>query len=160
MRHFERATTDSANAPSKNWRVLCAGALSLVIAYADYREAGTSREAARYFRKRFHNAGAQVWFQSHWGFQWYMQQWGAKPFVKAAAIPSGSVMIVPSNNADPAAIPRASVIPVDEITLRSMPFIATFAPGTGAGFYSSVRGPVPWVIGHVLPQRCEAVVFR
>jgi hypothetical protein len=41
-----------------------------------------------------------------------------------------------------------------------MPWIATFAPGTGAGFYSSVRGPVPWAIAQTASAQFEAFEFR
>jgi len=62
------------NTLAKQWRVPCAAVLSLIIAYADYRQAGTSREAARYFGKRFRNTRANVWFQRYWGIPVYMQQ--------------------------------------------------------------------------------------
>lgn len=160
MRHWNGVASLLSSFPSTGWRLAAAAALSLVITYADYRQASTSRDAARHFRKRFHKTSANVWFQSHWGFQWYMQQWRSKPFVGGAVFRSGDVMIIPSNNADPNEIARESVIRVEEIALQTMPLVATFAPGTGAGFYSSARGPVPWVIGRIPSQRCEAVVFR
>ena len=68
-------------------------------------------------------------------------------------------MIIPSNNADPVAIPGDSVVPLEQLE-RDLPCITTFAPGTGAGFYSNARGPVPWIIGRVSPLRWEAVVVK
>jgi hypothetical protein len=100
-----------------------------------------------------------VWFQSHWGFQFYMQKWKAKPLVQDAPIHSGDLMIIPSNNADYLAVPQP-VDPVVEISRPIMPWIATFAPGTGAGFYSSVRGPVPWAFARTAPAHFEVFKFR
>jgi hypothetical protein len=68
-------------------------------------------------------------------------------------------MIVPSNNADYLPVPNTAV-PLVEITRPIMPLVATFAPGMGAGFYSSVRGPVPWAIAQTAPARFEAFEFR
>lgn len=160
VRQLDRSATVSLTILAKQWPVLCAAALSLVVTYSDYRQANTGREAASHFRKRFSHRNATVWFQSHWGFQWYMQKWGAKPFNKMTAIQPGSFMVVPSNNADPTPIAKESAIPVEEFRLPVTSFVATFAPGTGAGFYSSVRGPVPWVVVRVPPEQWEAVFFR
>jgi len=83
---------------------------------------------------------------------------GAKPLTAAAEIRSSDFMIIPSNNADPRQISRDTVVPVKQIRLQTMPFVSTFALGTGAGFYSSVRGPVPWICAGVPAQGCEAVM--
>lgn len=141
-------------------RLACAAAISLFVTYTDYRQANASRKAAHHFRQKLARSGSKVWFQGHWGFQWYMQQWNAEPITKTAQFLPGDFMIIPSNNIDPMAIPRESVVSLEQHERHLFPFATTFAPGTGAGFYSNARGPVPWLVGRVPVQRWEAVVFK
>ena len=159
MRHWDRAGDNRPGKLTKLRWIGAAAVISLIVAEADYGEARASRAGARYFQKRFGGKQTRVWFQSHWGFQFYMQKWKAKPLVRNAPIHPGDLMIVPSNNADYLPVPKTAV-PVVEITRPIMPLVATFAPGTGAGFYSSVRGPVPWAIAQTAPARFEAFKFR
>jgi hypothetical protein len=56
--------------------------------------------------------------------------------IQALAPHPGDLMIVPSDNADYLPVSNTAVSLV-EITRPIMPLVATFAPGTGAGFYSS-----------------------
>ena len=159
MRHWDRIGEAGPGSLTKLRWVGAAAVISLIVAAADYSEAGASRAGAYYFQKRFGRKQARVWFQSHWGFQFYMQKWKARPWVQNARIRPGDLMIIPSNNAD--YLPLANPVdPVVEITRPIMPLVATFAPGTGAGFYSSVRGPVPWAIAQTTPARFEAFKFR
>ena len=88
-----------------------------------------------------------------------MEQWKAKPFIQNAPIRPGDLVIIPSNNADYLPVPD-TIFPVVEITRPIMPLVAAFAPGTGAGFYSSVRGPVPWAFVQTEPARFKAFKFR
>jgi len=157
LRHWDRVDQGRPDSLTK-W-VAAAAVISLIVAAADYGEANASRAGARYFQERYGRKHTRVWFQSHWGFQFYMQKWKAKPLVQNAPIRPGDVMIIPSNNADYLPVPNPAD-PVVEITRPIMPMVATFAPGTGAGFYSSVRGPVPWAFTQTAPARFEAFEFR
>ncbi len=159
MRYWDRTGEGKLRTLTKLRWVGAAAVVSLIVAGADYSEAGASRAGARYFQKRFGRKQTQVWFQSHWGFQFYMEQWKAKPLTQNAPIHRGDLVIIPSNNADYVTVPNAAV-PVVEITRPIMPLVATFAPATGAGFYSSVRGPVPWAFAQTAPARFEAFKFR
>jgi len=159
MRYWDRTGERKLTNLMKLRWVGAAAIVSLIVAGADNSEAGASRAGARYFQKRFGRKQAQVWFLSHWGFQFYMEQWKAKPLTHDASIHRGDLVIIPSNNADYVPLTNDAV-PVVEITRPIMPLVATFAPGTGAGFYSSVRGPVPWAFAQTTPARFEAFKFR
>lgn len=158
MRHWDRAKQEPGFLTKLGWVGITA-LISILVTAADYREADASRTGARFFRKRFAHRHSPIWFQSHWGFQFYMEKWHARPLLQNAAIGADDIMVVPSNNADPLSISRPSV-PVAQVVYPVMPLTAVFAPGTGAGFYSSVRGPVPWAIVRTTPARFEAVKFR
>jgi 4-amino-4-deoxy-L-arabinose transferase-like glycosyltransferase len=159
LRRFDQGEGARPKFSTRLWWISAAALVSMVIAWADASQAGAARAGARDFRKRLAGSHTRVWFQSHWGFQWYMQQWKAKPVVQDARFRPNDVLIVPSDNADALPLPD-SAVPVAEISRPILPFVSTFAPNTGAGFYSSVRGPVPWAIARTAPARFQAFAFR
>jgi hypothetical protein len=153
------------NARPFSWKtatqITLAAAVSLAIAFADYRVANTAREAAYQFEGRFRSEPGTVWFQSHWGFQFYMQQWGARALnMFNSEITSGDVMIVPANNTAVLNIPSEKVYPPEEVNFSTMPFLTTIGIRTGASFYSSVRGPLPWMLGHAPAEMYYVARFR
>ncbi len=139
------------------WRFAAVALCSLALVNADYWQADASRSAARHYRNRFSATGATVWFQSHWGFQYYMQTWGAQAVTDTTEYRPGDLLVIPSNNADPRPISREFFVREDQFEIALPPLLTTFAPGTGAAFYSHARGPVPWLLGRVPPQTWEAV---
>ncbi len=141
------------------WSVSAALIVSMIITSADASRAGAARTGARHFRNKFGRSHTRVWFQSHWGFQWYMERWKARPVVQNARFRPHDILIIPSDNADPLPLPD-SAVPLEEISRPIMPLVSTFAPGTGAGFYSSVRGPIPWAIARTAPERFQAFTLR
>jgi hypothetical protein len=152
IRKSERSKPSSANAV---WLpLLPAAVVSLLIAVADHQLANTAREASRQFHARFQTERGTVWFEGHWGFHYYAQQWRAKPLDLENAIPaSGDIVIVPSNGMNLTTIPKDRVVSWETAELRLFPFITTFTKGTGAGFYSSLRGPLPFAITSVPNER-------
>lgn len=159
VRHWDRTSTRGLSTIVQVVWIAGAMTIAFVVAVADYYEADASRVGARYIQKRYGAKSAQVWFQSHWGFQYYMQRWQAKPLVREASIRPGDFLIIPSNNADPLPPPRPAIWR-GGVSRSIIPLAATFAPGTGAGFYSSVRGPVPWAFARTLPDRFDVYKFR
>jgi 4-amino-4-deoxy-L-arabinose transferase-like glycosyltransferase len=143
------------------WRVVPAAIISLLIAGSDYRQANSARDAAYRFRDRFQAELGTKWFQSHWGFQYYMQQWGAKALDAAdSEITSGDVMIVPANNSAIVPTPLDRVFTPEEISFPTMSFVSTNGRGTGAAFYSSVRGPLPWAFDRAGAEIYYVARFR
>lgn len=126
---------------------LPAAIVSLLLAWSDYALANTARRAASMFHERFKTEVGTVWFQGHWGFQYYMEKW-ANPFdLSRSYLRSGDVMIIPTNNTNLIPIPKDRVLPVpDRVSFRQFPLLRVFSPQVGAGFYSSVFGPLPWAI--------------
>ncbi|MEY2492772.1 MAG: hypothetical protein QOH24_1723 [Verrucomicrobiota bacterium] len=142
-------------------QITLAAAVSLAIAFADYRAANSAREAAHQFEGQFRAEPGTVWFQSHWGFQFYMQQWGARALnMFNSEITSGDVMIVPANNTAVFNIPPEKVYPPEEVNFSTMPFLTTIGIRTGASFYSSVRGPLPWMLGRAPAEMYYVARFR
>ena len=71
---------DGRNILGRLWGPLAISvALALLAAWADYRLADSARTVAANIRRQVGAAPGGLWFEGHWGFQYYMQQQGAKP---------------------------------------------------------------------------------
>jgi 4-amino-4-deoxy-L-arabinose transferase-like glycosyltransferase len=146
---------------SAHWRLIAAAGISLLLAASDFREARVVRKVTEVFRERFAAELGTVWFQSHWGFQYYFQQWGARPLNLARPeIYSGDVMLIPANNTGVVPLSSDRIFPIEELTFPSFPLFTTHAADTGAGFYSSVHGPLPWAVDYVPPAKYYMARFR
>ena len=142
-------------------RILIAATLSLVIVAADYRQAQTGREASREFQTRFQGENVTVWFEGHWGFQYYMQQWGANPLdASNTEVSSGDVLVFPANISSVIPLPLEMISTGETIKFSTLPLVSTHGRGTGAAFYSSSRGPLPWALGVVSPETYYLTRFR
>src|SRR5690606_14711949 len=64
--------------PGMGWALTAGAALSLIVARADFAYAVADRTAAQSLDARF--AGERLWYTSHWGFQYYLEQQGREPF--------------------------------------------------------------------------------
>jgi 4-amino-4-deoxy-L-arabinose transferase-like glycosyltransferase len=140
---------------------IAAAALSLSIAAADYCQAQSARAAARLCQQRYGAERNRVRFLGHGGFQYYMEQWGATPFDrKNPELLPGDILISSLSDLDLAQVLGHKPVTIDEMTFSAFPFIATSRIGTGASFYSSFGGPLPWVINKVPPERYLAARIR
>lgn len=146
------------------WRyvaITSAAAISLIVSAADYRQAESGRYAASEFQRRFQGEGGTTWFESHWGFQYYMQRWGAQPVNAAdSQISPNDVLIFPANSSAIIPLPLEWLFPPETVEFPLLPFVSTHGRGTGAAFYSSARGVIPWAVDHVQPEIYYVMQFR
>jgi len=141
--------------------LLGAAGLSILIGVADYRQANCARDAASLYQKRYGAEASKVQFLGHWGFQYYMEQWGAKAFDRNnPKVAHGEIVVGPFSDPNVVHLSVEKVFTRDESTFSTLPFVSTFRVGTGAGFYSSFGGPLPWVINKIPPERYYAVETR
>jgi hypothetical protein len=120
--------------------------VSLAVAHADGELARSARDASEIIRRR---AGGQVvWFEGHWGFQYYMERWGARPLdVKTTLCMPGDILVVPRNNSSPYDVPDGTVSEIERLQLWQPELVATMDWKLGAGFYSDVWGALPFRFG-------------
>lgn len=138
-----------------------AATVSIAVTAADFVQANSARTAAQAFRNQFRGEPASVWFQSHWGFQYYMQRWGAYPTnVLNFRFSSKDIIIIPANNTGIRQIDVSEVFTPEQFEFPLLPWITTFARSSGACFYSSTRGPLPWAIDRVPPEMFYVARFR
>ena len=141
------------------WPVAPAAAAALSVATADFHLANSARSAGQQIVAKYQTSGARLWFQGHWGFQFYMQELGAQPVDFAESVlQAADILVVPSNNSnitrpDP---DRAKML--ETIRLTPCTWLTTMQIAVGAGFYSADAGPLPFAIGKVPPELYR--VFR
>ena len=130
--------------------------LSLWITSGDAALANSARQAAVMIHDQSAGQPGTLWFAGHWGFQYYMQQLGAKPYDQKTNLSQpGETLIMPANNSNLFEVPPNLITHVIELP---MPIGVTTSNGTsGAGFYSSVWGPLPFSFGPIPPERYSFV---
>ena len=129
-----------------------AGMIAVVIMQADYAWTNTARVAARDITSKYNKLG-EVWFQGHWGFQFYMERAGAHPVdFRRDNIPAGDFMIIPVNNTNLSRLDnRFDLVEIMDFSQGS--FVVTMNPQYKAGFYASTSGATPYIVGRPISER-------
>jgi len=130
------------------------GLVSLRVATADFDLANSARTAARVVAQETAGEKMPVLFEGHWGFQYYMESLGARPldFVKPN-YQAGQILAIPDNNTFALGTPPGFTGPAQVIEVNISRGVTTMKSQMGAGFYSSMWGPLPFAFGDVPPAR-------
>jgi hypothetical protein len=129
-------------------------ALSLILAEADASLARCYRDAAELVTSLENSRGPQtIWFQGHWGFQYYAQLAGAKPIDITNWHPAiGDIVIFPGQTQTSLGdLPDAGLKLLSRNEFQPLSFAATMRV-QHAGFYSQLWGPLPFAFGAVPPE--------
>lgn len=145
-----------------NWCLGAAAALSLLVSFADYRLAESARTAVHDIALKVDSLPkGTIWFQGHWGFQYYAQENGWRAFdTKQPAARSGDLIVLPFNNTNLVAIPPETVERLFTLELPVLPSVSTMNQAVGAGFYSDKRGPLPFAFGSVPVEKYYILRFK
>jgi 4-amino-4-deoxy-L-arabinose transferase-like glycosyltransferase len=137
--------------------LVISGAFSLAAASSDTELAESARKAADFVHSQSERP-ANVFFEGHWGFQYYMQSNGAQPVdVQTFRFTPGIMIVIPENNTNILGLPPGVPASQQVIEVKTNAWIATMRPQVGAGFYASVWGPLPFAFGAVPPERYHLV---
>lgn len=139
------------------WRatfLLFLGAIAaLLVSWADYSLANCQRTAAQNIYSNFKDSKNTLWFQGHWGFQYYMEAAGGKPLdFKNSSIKHGDIVIIPVNNTNKKRLSNDDFQYVKSLQIMPSQWIGTMQSSTGAGFYAAGIGPLPFSIGRIHPE--------
>ena len=129
--------------------LVLSGVISLWVTKADSEWASSAREASEIIQQQTDRGTQTVWFEGHWGFQYYMQLWGARPvdFLRSETR-AGDVLIVPESNAASFPLPSAQVLSSSGLlSIKLAQPLSTMRWRKGAGFYSSFYGFLPFAFG-------------
>jgi hypothetical protein len=147
---------------SFGWYALIGLAVSFAVAFADYRLAGSAPAAIREIDRRVETMPkGTIWFQGHWGFQYYAQAKGWRPFDSRQPNPqSGDLIVLPVNNTNLHPIPPDSVERLFTTEIPVLPWLSTMSRPLDAGFYSDQRGPLPFAFGIAPPEKYYILRFK
>ena len=138
--------------------LIVSGVLSFWIAWADADMANSARRTAGLVASlcaaEKGDSSATVWFEGHWGFQYYMQSLGGRPVdLEHLDFRPGDFLVIPENGVTLFDV-RSKFVASQKIIESRMPSgIATMQGKLGAGFYSSDWGPLPFAVGPVPAER-------
>jgi hypothetical protein len=134
-------------------------ALALGFTWADFRLAGSVREAAGEIRRAAEGDAGKLWFLGHWGFQHYMEEAGADPVdSRRSVLRPGDLLAIPRNNTNILTLPTERLRRERHLAFVPSRRMATMDATLGAGFYSSIWGPAPFAFGRAAPE--EYLLFR
>lgn len=132
-------------------------AFSLLVANGGASLANADREMVRALLLDYPpSAERTVWFQGHCGWQYYLEEGGAKPIdYRSTVIPPTDVILVPEVNTFVVRDVEAMTKRVEIRTAPQSPWAATMSYARGAGFHTSVFGPLPYRLGPTPPVRYQ-----
>lgn len=102
------------------------------------------------------SAERAVWFLGHCGWQYYLEQGGARPIdFRRQDIPPTDVILIPEVNTFVVRDVEAMTRRVEIHNVPQSPWAATMSYARGAGFHTSVFGPLPYRLGPTAPLRYQ-----
>jgi 4-amino-4-deoxy-L-arabinose transferase-like glycosyltransferase len=139
-----------------------AACLALCVTWADYTLANAARDTAYQVKTIQQGRPGGLWYAGHWGFQYYMEQLGAKAidYKKPQMVP-GDLMVFPQNNSGVYdSIPKEDMSLVRVLRAQPCTWMSTMRLSVGAGFYYHMWGPLPYVFADVPAEDYYIVQFR
>jgi len=139
--------------------LVLAAIITFAVTWADFSLANAQRSAAKTFQARYSDNANRVFFQGHWGFQYYMESHGFKPLnFRKYPKKQGDIIIVPGNNTN-LRRPDKRLFKFIGKDLQETPDWVSVMYLRGAGFYSSVWGPMPFVFANIPPEEYKVFLF-
>jgi hypothetical protein len=137
------------------------GALGMSVAHADFLYAIAVRQSAAETVTKFSPTNGNLWFQGHWGFQFYMEKWGALVIdTKHPGLKPGDHLAMPLSNTSLLPIDPANTELLGTISVSGPQSLATWNPAVGGGFYAAVTGPLPFAFGRVPSEQVAVYLLK
>jgi hypothetical protein len=131
--------------------LIAATCVSLCALWGDFTWANSARDAVRTTQPVLCASPRNVYFLGHWGFQYYMEQAGAKHVdYRRTQLDPGDVLVVAQNNCAAENVPRSWANRVFTLTLPASRWVSSMQ-WRMSGFYSDFWGPLPFAFGP-MPQ--------
>jgi 4-amino-4-deoxy-L-arabinose transferase-like glycosyltransferase len=151
---------DAGPRPRRNLAIALAlglsAVVSLVVTGGDVAVANAQRAAVDRIVREKADDDVTVWFQGHWGFQYYMEREGGRAADLLTARPrDGDLMVLPQNNTRVVGILPEAVASREWVEIEVPALASTMHKKRGAGFYSSGYGPLPFTFGPAPKERYE-----
>jgi hypothetical protein len=132
--------------------------VALLAAEGDWQFANSARQAAFLINRQPSAHSGPIYFEGHWGFQYYMQQLGAHPLVlEPLGLNPGQIVVMPMNNTCWVDLPPDRIEPLSNLEVKAASWISLMNNSIGAGYYSDDWGPAPFVFGPAKPEQYSIV---
>lgn len=141
--------------------IICA-VITLTVTYSDFSLANAIRDDVTAIWSHPRTPNSKIWFEGHWGFQYYMETSGGKAFdVERSKLDRGDIVIVPLNNTSLYHLPERYFVLSDSLQgSGGISLLATMNNTAGAGFYSDFWGPMPFVFGEIPPEKYYVYIVK
>jgi hypothetical protein len=154
-RRLETRNKTHANILTPSLALLPSIVLALLVAYSDYRLANCGCQAAEMINQKYQKEERTIWYDGHWGFQYYMDLEGAKHLIPDLRPTTKDILVFPENapklfNADSRGAEH-----IETIDLNSLSWLTTLNIYSAAGFYADIIGPLPYAFGRIAPERYD-----
>jgi hypothetical protein len=135
-------------------------AFAFLTAQSDFLLAVATRQSARLACADYKSPAGNLWFQGHWGFQYYMDQAGAWAMdSKHLRLKPGDTIALPMNNAS-YPLDMKNMVLQKTLSISGPRWFSTWNPQIGAGFYASTWGPLPFAAGRTQPEIVSIYVVQ
>jgi 4-amino-4-deoxy-L-arabinose transferase-like glycosyltransferase len=146
-----------ARTPGNRWvrSLIPALAFGLMVTWSDFWFADSARTAATKIAEFCQARKRPFWLQGHWGFQYYMEEAGAKSMdFHHPTLKKYDLLAIPNPNRSVATrIPGQEFAGlVGSFDMPACSWLTTLDVQAAAGFYSSGYGPMPFVFGAFPPD--------
>jgi 4-amino-4-deoxy-L-arabinose transferase-like glycosyltransferase len=140
--------------------VAASAAFAFLAAQSDFLLAVATRQSARLVCANSKSTAGNLWFQGHWGFQYYMEQAGAWALdAKHLRLKPGDTIALPMNN-DAFPLDLKNMILQGTFSGSGPRWFSTWNTQIGAGFYASSWGPLPFAAGRTRPEIVSVYVLQ
>lgn len=138
---------------------------TLIVASGDMQHAETERAAANTLYDKYSGASDPLWFEGHWGFQYYLQSKGGRAidFFGDTLAPS-QIVVIPHENCGIMEFPATACNAIGIHRFPPGPVLrmaTTLRPKMGVNFYScTVSEPFPFVIAPISAEAYSVVQMK
>jgi 4-amino-4-deoxy-L-arabinose transferase-like glycosyltransferase len=134
--------------------VVVSAIIAFAAAWADLRLANSARTAVTEVTEELNrwpvSRGSKIYFQGHWGFQYYAEREGMLAMrVDDPGAGAGDRVVLAGNNTCVYGVGAGSARSLSRIDVPVPSWITTMSSACGAGFYSDHFGPLPFALGRV-----------
>lgn len=152
VRAIERSVPVSRRATAVGVTAAVSLAIALAVTWGDAAFAAATRRGAEAVTAAHRDRAERLWFQGHWGFQWYMQRMGAEPLdFRTSRVMPNDLVVTPLDNTNIRDFQPPTIIEGwhHQEPLRAP--ASTMSSQRFSGFYSNRVGGLPYRLGGAPP---------
>lgn len=153
VRRLENRSTSESRASWARVAVPLGAAalLALTVAWGDFKLANVSGAAAARIHEKY--PSRNLWFEGHWGFQYYIERYGARAIdIHEDQLLRRDVVVVPESNTNIFKLPSEWAREIDRFHFPVESPLSTMNIRGGAGFYSELFGILPFTLNPLPPE--------